>query len=80
MSDRGPDVHAIGADRHVAGLALAGVAVHAAEDAEAALQAWDGLPDGSALVLLTPVAAAALRGRIDDRRESLVCVLPEPAP
>ncbi|MFJ5032469.1 hypothetical protein ACIQB5_31165 [Streptomyces sp. NPDC088560] len=53
-------VAAIGAWTCVCGLALAGVDVHVAEDAEAVRQAWRGLPSTAGLVILTAEAAEAL--------------------
>jgi vacuolar-type H+-ATPase subunit F/Vma7 len=55
-------VAAIGERFRVQGFALAGAAVHAAEDAPAVLAAWDALPADVAVVVLTPAAARALTG------------------
>ncbi|MEU1799458.1 hypothetical protein [Streptomyces sp. NPDC019937] len=44
----------------MAGLALAGVTVVAAEEPDAVREAWRSLPPGTALVILTPAAADAL--------------------
>ncbi|MEU6465259.1 V-type ATP synthase subunit F [Streptomyces sp. NPDC046976] len=53
-------VAAIGARADVTGLALAGVEVRVAEDAEAVRRAWRSLPGTVTLVVLTRAAAAAL--------------------
>lgn len=66
-------VAAIGEEVLVAGLGLAGVQVLPAEQPEAVRAAWRQLPDGVALVVLTPAAAAALGELPPDR---LVVVLP----
>lgn len=58
---------AIGEHVRVAGYALAGVQVHAAEDAAGARAAWERLPEGVACVILTRAAHAALEGRLDER-------------
>lgn len=50
----------IGEEAKVAGFALAGAVVMAAGDAESVRRAWADLPDGTGLVLVTPMAAAAL--------------------
>ncbi|MFJ8200785.1 V-type ATP synthase subunit F [Streptomyces sp. NPDC096152] len=68
-------VAAIGERDRVCGLALAGVAVHAAEGPEAAREAWQGLSPEVALVVLTPRAAEALGARIDTQTP-LTVVLP----
>jgi vacuolar-type H+-ATPase subunit F/Vma7 len=70
-----PTVHAIGEERRVAGFALAGAAVHVADDGPSAVEAWESLPASAALVLLTPRVAAALRNRVGGAAP-LVCVLP----
>lgn len=66
-------VAAIGEEVLVAGLGLAGVQVLPAEQPEAVRAAWRQLPDGVALVVLTPAAAAALGELPPDR---LAVVLP----
>ncbi|MFF9373187.1 V-type ATP synthase subunit F [Streptomyces griseoluteus] len=55
-------VAAIGTRTRVSGLALAGVDVLVAEDADAVRQAWRTLPRTVGLVILTAEAAEALRG------------------
>ena len=56
-------VAAIGARADVTGLALAGVEVRVAEDAEAVRRAWRSLPGTVTLVVLTRAAAGALGRR-----------------
>ncbi|MFE7761103.1 hypothetical protein [Streptomyces sp. NPDC057438] len=53
-------VAALGERARVAGLALAGAVVLAADDPEAVRRGWRSLPDGVDLVILTPAAAQAL--------------------
>ncbi|MGM0344608.1 MULTISPECIES: V-type ATP synthase subunit F [Streptomyces] len=53
-------VAAIGARADVTGLALAGVEVRVAEDAETVRRAWRSLPGTVTLVVLTRAAAGAL--------------------
>jgi vacuolar-type H+-ATPase subunit F/Vma7 len=68
---------AIGEHVRVAGYALAGVQVHAAEDPAAVCTAWDRLPDEIACVILTPAARAALDARLDERPDVVWTVIPE---
>ncbi|HSD79550.1 MAG TPA: hypothetical protein VLB47_02775 [Solirubrobacteraceae bacterium] len=67
---------AIGEEVRVAGYALAGVDVRAAEDAAAARAAWDALGDDVACVILTPAAHAALAGELDRRPFVVWAVMP----
>lgn len=67
---------AIGEHVRVAGYALAGVEVHAAEDRAAVLSAWDGLGDDVACLVLTPSAHDALAGRLQERPRIVWAVLP----
>ncbi|MFD0274261.1 V-type ATP synthase subunit F [Kitasatospora sp. NPDC127111] len=53
-------VAAIGERTRVAGFALAGVTVLVAERPQEVLDAWADLPEGTALVIVTPAAARAL--------------------
>ncbi|MFE9773702.1 hypothetical protein ACFYOV_18940 [Streptomyces sp. NPDC005931] len=71
-------VAAIGERSRVAGLALAGVLVLAAEDATAVRRSWRALPDGVDLVVLTPAAAEALGVRTEPSgpRGPLITVMP----
>lgn len=66
---------AIGESPRVAGFALAGVTV-LETDAGGVEAAWRRLPDDTALVLLTPAAAAALGQRLGERARLLWTVLP----
>lgn len=67
---------AIGEHARLAGYALAGVEVHRAEDAAAALAAWDVLGPDVACVILTPASHAALAQRLPDRPHVVWAVLP----
>jgi len=67
-------VAAIGEEALVGGFGLAGARVLPAGDPAAVRAAWQDLPPGVALVILTPAAAAALVGQDPGRR--LVAVLP----
>jgi vacuolar-type H+-ATPase subunit F/Vma7 len=69
-------VAAIGERARVAGFALAGVHVLAAEDSEDVRQAWRGLPPDVALVIVTPVAAEALGPGPLTGNRPLVAVMP----
>ena len=60
----------------MAGYALAGVDVHAAEDAEAVRSAWEGLPEEVACLILTPAAHEALGARLDERAGLVWAVIP----
>lgn len=66
-------VAAIGEAARIEGYALAGVAVRSAEDPDAARRAWDTLPPGLGVVILTPAADGAIGAR---RGERLTTVLP----
>jgi vacuolar-type H+-ATPase subunit F/Vma7 len=57
-------VAAIGTADLVAGFGLAGAQVLPAEDREAVLAAWRGLPPDTAVVVLTEAAAETLRGEL----------------
>ncbi|MDH4103964.1 MAG: hypothetical protein OEW52_01325 [Thermoleophilia bacterium] len=70
-------VVAIGESRRLAGFALAGVDVRAAENDLAAQDEWDGLEREVGLVILTPRAAAALEGRRSEREDMAWVSLPE---
>jgi hypothetical protein len=63
MADAAPrQVVAIGCEAEVAGLALAGVRVVPAGTADEVRRAWEELPAETAVVVLTPEAAADLGG------------------
>jgi vacuolar-type H+-ATPase subunit F/Vma7 len=68
---------AIGEPVRVGGYALAGVEVHAAQDADAVLDAWERLPADVACVIFTHAARAALGERLDERRDLVWAVIPE---
>jgi vacuolar-type H+-ATPase subunit F/Vma7 len=67
---------AIGEAVRVAGYALAGVEVHAADDGDAARAAWDRLSPEVACVILTPAAHAALGARLHERNDVVWAVIP----
>jgi len=69
-------IAAIGERESVAGFAFAGVQVCAAEDPDAARTAWHSLDDEVALLILTPIAHAALRDDLDAHGRCLCVVLP----
>lgn len=70
-------IAAIGSRPRVQGFALAGALVVAAETPDAVRSAWDGLDTDVVLVILTPSAAAALAGRLDDLSATrLTAVMP----
>lgn len=71
-------VAAIGARARVCGLALAGVDVLVAEDADAVRRAWRTLPGTVGLVILTAEAAEALEpaARAPDPSRPLTAVMP----
>ncbi len=60
------------------GYAMTGLAISPASTPEQMRAAWDALPAGVELVVLTPTAAAALNERTADPGAPLVAVLPEP--
>ena len=66
-------VVAIGSDLELAGYALAGVEVTAADDPDAVRRAWAGIGRDVGLVLLTRNAAAAVPDPPD--RADLLCVV-----
>jgi vacuolar-type H+-ATPase subunit F/Vma7 len=69
------NVVALGEADRVMGYALAGAAVIEATGAASVRAAWDDLPAGTVLVILTPAAHEALQGRIGEGT-ALVAVLP----
>ena len=70
-------VVAIGEAWRLAGFALAGVDVSAAEDPAAASDALDRLEGDVGLVVLTPRAEAALRSRLAEREDLVWVTLPD---
>ncbi|KUO15990.1 V-type ATP synthase subunit F [Streptomyces dysideae] len=69
-------VAAIGEQVRVAGFALAGVVVLAAEGPDAVREAWRNLPDDVELVILTPAAADALGPASSEAATPLSAVMP----
>lgn len=72
----GGGVAAIGERTRVSGFVLAGVEVLVAERPEAVREAWNALPPGVGLVIVTPAAAAALGTRAPAPEPPLVVVMP----
>ena len=67
----------IGERARVQGFALAGATTHETGDADAVRQAWASLPADVDVVVLTPLAAAALDGELTDPAlEVLPVVMP----
>jgi vacuolar-type H+-ATPase subunit F/Vma7 len=58
------------------GFGLAGARVVVADGESDVGAAWDALEDDVAMVVLTPAAATTLEGRLDERPDLLVAVLP----
>ena len=69
-------VAALGAPGALAGYELAGARLIPARTPEEVRQAWAQLPADTAVVILTPAAAAALTGELDDPRRPLTVALP----
>ena len=69
-------IAAIGERLRIVGLASAGVQLRAAERPDAVRAAWHGLPPDVQLVILTPVAAAALDPAALDAAGPLIVVMP----
>jgi vacuolar-type H+-ATPase subunit F/Vma7 len=68
-------VAAIGEHERLRGFALAGVRVAAAQDPESARAAWRGLADDVGLVILTPMAHAALERETSVSRDDRLWVV-----
>jgi len=69
-------IAAIGERDRIAGLAFAGVQICVAADPDAARAAWRALPDGTAVLILTAAAHAALRDDLDEHGRPLCVVMP----
>lgn len=69
-------IAALGEMSRIRGYGIAGVEVLPAGTPEAAVAAWRTLPSHVALLILTPLAAAALAGVMSERPDVLVAVLP----
>ncbi len=65
----------IGEPALVAGYATAGATIMAAQGADEVRRAWESLPSGTTLVILTAAAADALGGRLGEA-EPLTAVMP----
>ncbi len=59
------------------GYALTGLAIRPAQTPAQVRAAWDALPAGTELVVLTPEAAAILGDRTTDPAAPLIAVLPD---
>lgn len=69
-------IAAVGEWDKIQAVALAGVEPHRAADPGEALAAWLELPADVSVLILTPQSESALAGRVDERRDLLVTVLP----
>jgi vacuolar-type H+-ATPase subunit F/Vma7 len=69
-------IAALGEANRIQALTMAGVESFPARTAEEALVAWRDLPADVAVLILTPQSASTLTGRLDERRDLLVTVLP----
>ena len=65
----------IGEPALVAGYAMAGATTMPAQGADDVRRAWESLPSGTTLVILTAAAAAALGGRLSGA-DPLTAVMP----
>jgi vacuolar-type H+-ATPase subunit F/Vma7 len=65
----------IGEPALVAGYAMAGAIPVPAQSSDDVLRAWDSLPSGTTLVILTAAAADALGGRLRET-DPLTAVMP----
>ena len=68
---------AIGDSRRLGGFALVGVSVLSAAGADAVRSAWETLPDGAELVILSPDAVEHLGTLLAERPDVVWVVLPE---
>ena len=69
-------IAALGERHRIQALAIAGVEAHPAATDEDVLSAWRDLSAEVAVLILTQQSSAALAGRLDERRDLLVTVLP----
>ncbi|MEB7504112.1 hypothetical protein [Arthrobacter koreensis] len=69
-------IAALGAPGILAGYELAGARLVPAKSDEDVRQAWQQLPEDTAVVILTADAAAALAGHLDDPAAPLTVALP----
>lgn len=69
-------IAALGERSRIQAFAIAGVEGHPAATNVEALSAWHELSHEVAVLILTRESAAALAGRLDERRDLLVTVLP----
>lgn len=69
-------IAALGEHHRIVAFAIAGVEAHPALTEEEVLAEWQQLPRDVSVLILTPHAAAALAGRLEERRDLLVTVMP----
>ena len=67
---------ALGEAARVAGFALAGVEVIAAEEAAAVIHAWERLTPDAGVLILSPTASSILESRLAQRPALLTVVMP----
>lgn len=70
-----PTAAVIGDALVVEGYALAGAIVHAADSQAEAADAWEALAPDTALVIMTPSAAAWLADRLTQRPDILTAMM-----
>jgi hypothetical protein len=70
-------VAAIGEHVRLCGYALAGAELHASVGDEQANAAWEKLPEDLACLVLTRSAHIALAGRMHERPDLLLAVVPD---
>jgi vacuolar-type H+-ATPase subunit F/Vma7 len=69
-------IAALGEERRIEPLAIAGVEMHPATTEDEVVAEWTRLAADVAVLILTPHAQMALSSRLEERRELLVTVLP----
>jgi vacuolar-type H+-ATPase subunit F/Vma7 len=69
-------IAALGDRQRIQTLVLAGAEAHPANTTDEVVQAWAQLDADVAVLILTPEAAGTLAGRLPERRDVLVAVLP----
>jgi hypothetical protein len=70
-------VAAIGERLRLCGYELAGAELHASTGNEESVAAWEKLPEDLACLVLTGRAHAALAGRLHERPDLLLAVVPD---
>ena len=69
-------VAAIGEQARLEGFRLAGVCIHACGSDQKILSAWNALPKGTSVVILTPRSARVLESALSDPGSPMTVVLP----